>query len=97
MKNSDRNVQLSDLLDAIQDQSRIMIALREEFANKTEAAKRLTDLGMPASRVASLLGKPLSHITSALAKARRKSNATTNEARTGANAEEPGGEIDETR
>ena len=71
--NSDRSVQLSDLLDAIQDQSRIMIALDGNFSNTTEAAKRLSELGIPAARVASLVNKPLTHITSALAKARKKS------------------------
>jgi hypothetical protein len=79
MKTNDRNVQLADLLDAIQDQSRIMIAFREDFSNKTDAARRLSDLGIPASRVASLLGKPLSHVTSALSKARKKAGADVGE------------------
>jgi hypothetical protein len=77
MRNSDNQVELADLLDAIQDQSRILIALHEDFQNTSAAAKRLVELGMPPSRVASLLGKPLSHITSALNKARKKSAPTT--------------------
>jgi hypothetical protein len=75
MKTNDRSVQLADVLDAIQDQSRIMIAFREDLSNKTDAARRLADLGIPPSRVAILLGKPLSHVTSALSKARKKAGA----------------------
>lgn len=75
MKTNDRNVQLADLLDAIQDQSRIMIAFRKEFSNTTDASRRLADLGIPPSRIASLLGKPVSHVTSALSKARKKAGA----------------------
>ena len=94
MKTNDRNIQLADVLDAVQDQSRIMIAFREEFSNKTEAARRLADLGIPPSRVASLLGKPLSHVTSALAKARKKAavDVTSGVADVTSSA---GGEIDE--
>lgn len=75
MKTSDRNVQLEDVLDAVQDQSRIMIAFRKEFSNTTDASKRLAELGIPSSRIASLLGKPIGHVTSALAKARKKAGA----------------------
>lgn len=80
MKINDRNVQLGDVLDAVQDQSRIMIAFRKEFSNTTDASRRLADLGIPPSRIASLLGKPVSHVTSALAKARKKAGADVAEA-----------------
>ncbi len=80
MKTSDRNVQLGDVLDAVQDQSRIMIAFQKEFSNTTDASRRLADLGIPSSRIASLLGKPVGHVTSALAKARKKAGANVSEA-----------------
>lgn len=71
-RNSERSVQLADLLDAIQDQSRIVLALQGNFAGPSDAARRLVDLGIPPVRVAALLNKPLNHITSAMAKARKK-------------------------
>lgn len=75
LKNNDSSVQLRDVLDAIQDQSRIVIALQGNFANTTDAARRLAELGIPPTRVAALLGKPVTHITSAISKARKKSMA----------------------
>lgn len=77
MTSNNREVTLSDVLDAIQDQSRIAIAFREDFENKSEAARRLTNLGIPPSRVAALLGTPLGHVTSAVAKGRRKTHVTS--------------------
>jgi DNA-directed RNA polymerase specialized sigma24 family protein len=96
MKNNDRNVQLADLLDAIQDQSRILIAFQEEFANTSQAATRLADLGIPPSRVATLLGKPLSRVTSALAKARKRSGRAADGMDDGT-ADDLRGDLDEAR
>lgn len=73
MKSPDRDIGLSDLLDAIQDQTRVMIALGPEFTSKTESARKLSELGIPASRISSLLNMPVNQVTSTIAKSRRKS------------------------
>lgn len=63
MTTSDKDVQLADLLDAIQDQSRIVIALQGKFAKHHRGGQTAVGVG---------------HCPGALAKARKRSKGDTN-------------------
>jgi hypothetical protein len=68
----DREATLGDLLLAVQDQTRVFLALSEKYPTKAERVRKLGELMIPPSRIALLLGMPLRDVTSALSKARKR-------------------------
>jgi hypothetical protein len=70
MKNSTDN---DDLIEAVRDLTRIMLALNGEFTSKSEIIRKLNDLSIPPARIAALLGMQTKDVTSALLKAKKAS------------------------
>jgi hypothetical protein len=64
-----------DLLTAIQDLSRITIALSGKFDSKADAIRRLSDLGMSPVRVATLLAVPPTTVHAELVRTRKRKGA----------------------
>jgi len=71
------------IVDAINDLTRVTVALHGKFASKSEAVRRLTELSIPPSRIAAILAMPVGDVSSAIAKAKR---TTTKPAGGGASA-----------
>jgi DNA-directed RNA polymerase specialized sigma24 family protein len=61
------------VIDAVQDQTRVMIALSGKFESRAEAVRILSEMGIAPTRLAALLGVPPKQIHSALAKAKARS------------------------
>lgn len=72
---SERQTELRDVVEAIADLSRIAIALSGKFGSKSQAVRKLAELSIPPSRIASILAMPLRDVTSAVAKARKDARA----------------------
>lgn len=62
---------LADVVQAINDLTRVTIALHGDFSSKSEAIRRLAELAVPANRIAAILAMQTSDVSSALAKARK--------------------------
>lgn len=62
-----------DVVAAIQDLTRVTVAVHGNFATKSEAIRKLHELAIPAPRIAAILAMKTSDVSSALAKAKRKS------------------------
>ncbi len=60
-----------DLVEAIRDLARLQLALNTEFASKSEIIRKLHDLSIPPSRIASFLGMKSKDVASALNKANK--------------------------
>jgi DNA-directed RNA polymerase specialized sigma24 family protein len=60
------------IVDAIQDLTRVTIALQGNFASKSDAIRRLSDLSIPPARIAAILAMPAGDVHSALAKAKKR-------------------------
>jgi hypothetical protein len=60
------------IVAAINDLTRVTIALHGGFGSKAEAIRRLHELSIPSGRIASILAMPQGDMTSAIAKAKRK-------------------------
>jgi hypothetical protein len=61
----------SEIVDAINDLTRVTIALHAKFESKSDAVRRLHDLSIPAARIAVILAMPSADVRSAISKARR--------------------------
>jgi hypothetical protein len=62
----------SEVVAAIQDLTRVTIALHGSFGSKAEAIRRLHELSIPSGRIAAILAIPQGDVTSAIAKAKKK-------------------------
>ena len=60
-----------EILVAIQDLTRVTIALNGGFASKSEGIRRLHELSIPSGRIAALLGIKQTDVGSAIAKIRK--------------------------
>ena len=60
------------VVEAIQDLTRVMLALNGDFQTTAEAIRKLLSLSIPPSRVAALLGVDTKHVTSTMAKDKKK-------------------------
>jgi hypothetical protein len=69
---ADRVATLADVLTAIQDLTRVSLALSEKYPSKSERVRRLGELEIPPSRIAVLLGMSSSDVTSVQSKAKKK-------------------------
>lgn len=69
---ADKSADLRDVVEAVQDLTRLTIALSGKFVSKSDAIRRLSDLSIPPARIASILAMPTSDVSSALAKAKKR-------------------------
>jgi hypothetical protein len=67
------------IVDAINDLTRVTLALHGEFSSKSEAVRRLSELAIPAGRIAAILAIPANDVRSAIAKAKKGKVAKTGE------------------
>lgn len=64
-----------DIVDAINDLTRVTIALNGKFTTKSEAIRALHALAIPSGRIASILAMKQPDVSSAIAKLKRKGAA----------------------
>jgi hypothetical protein len=69
---------LRDLIDVIQDLTRVTIAVSGQFESRADSVRRLSDLGIAPTRLAALLGIPPKQVHSELAKARQRNRKGRN-------------------
>jgi hypothetical protein len=60
------------VVDAINDLTRVTIAIHGKFESKSEAIRQLSELSIPTGRIASILAIPVGDVASVLAKAKKK-------------------------
>lgn len=63
---------LKDVVDAINDLTRITIAIHGNFSSKSEAIRRMADLSIPTSRIAAVLAMKPGDVASVIAKLKKK-------------------------
>ena len=59
------------IVDAINDLTRVTLALHGDFSSKSEAIRRLAELAIPPARIAAILAMQANDVRSVLAKARK--------------------------
>jgi hypothetical protein len=69
-----------DVVEAINDLTRVTIALMGEFGSKAEAVRKLHELAIPPGRIAAILAMNPRDVASTLAKAKKKTSRSTTEA-----------------
>lgn len=67
-----KNSETQEIVEAIQDLTRVILALNEQTNNKSDIIRKLSAYSIPPSRIASLLGMKSKDVTSALAKAKKQ-------------------------
>ena len=65
----------NEIVDAINDLTRVTIALQGGFESKSDAVRRLHDLSIPAARIAAILAMAPGDVHSAISKAKRTGKA----------------------
>lgn len=60
------------IVDAIQDLTRVTLAVSGSFASRSDAIRRLSELSVLPSRIAAILAMPQGDVHSALAKAKKR-------------------------
>lgn len=66
-----KNEPEDDLLLAVRDLTRVMLAVNGEVTNKSELIRKLHLLSIPPTRIALILGMKPKDVTSALSKAKK--------------------------
>lgn len=61
------------VVEAINDLTRVTIALSGSFSSKSDAIRRLAELSIPPSRIATILAVKINDVTSVLSKAKKTS------------------------
>lgn len=61
-----------NVVDAINDLTRVTIALNGSFGTKSEAVRRLSELAIPSGRIAAILAMSQSDVASIIAKNKKK-------------------------
>lgn len=62
------------IIDAIQDLTRVTLALQGNFASRSDAIRRLDQLSIPSGRIAAILSMPVGDVASAIAKAKKRNS-----------------------
>lgn len=62
-----------ELVEAVRDLTRVLLALGGKFENKSEMIRELNSLSISPSRIALLVGMPLKDVTSILSRAKKGS------------------------
>ena len=60
------------VVDAVNDLTRIVIAIQGNFGSKADVVRRLADLSIPPLRIAAILATPQNQVHSVLTRARKK-------------------------
>jgi hypothetical protein len=60
------------VVDAVNDLTRVVIAIQGNFGSKADIVRRLADLSIPPIRIAAILAMPQNQVHSVLTKARKK-------------------------
>lgn len=68
-----RDADLQDLIDVVQDLTRVTIALSGQFESRADSIRRLSELGIAPIRLAALLGAQPKDVHAELAKAKQRS------------------------
>jgi hypothetical protein len=76
-KDKDRDVTNADVVEAIRDLTRILIAMNGEFESKSQLIRKLDDLSMPSARIAALLNMQSKDVASV--KYKKNKNDSKNE------------------
>jgi DNA-directed RNA polymerase specialized sigma24 family protein len=63
---------LKDVVDSINDLTRVTVALHGNFESRADAVRRLSELSIPPARIASILAMPLNAVHSTLTKAKQR-------------------------
>ena len=63
---------MNDVVDAINDLTRVMIALQGGFGSRSEAVRKLHELAIPPGRIAAILAMKVSDVSSVIAKNKKK-------------------------
>jgi hypothetical protein len=61
----------ADVVDAINDLTRVTLALHPGYTSKADAVRRLSELGIPAGRIAGLLGMNSKDVSSLVTKLKK--------------------------
>jgi DNA-binding MarR family transcriptional regulator len=61
-----------EIVEAINDLTRVTIALHGEFASKAEAVRKLHELAIPSGRIAKILAMKQPDVTSTIAKLKKR-------------------------
>lgn len=61
-----------EIVEAINDLTRVTIALNGGFGNKSEAVRRMAALSIPSGRIAAILAMSQPDVSSIIAKAKKK-------------------------
>lgn len=62
------------IVEAINDLTRVTIALHGDFSSRSDAVRKLSELAIPTGRIASILAMKQADVASVLAKAKRGSS-----------------------
>jgi hypothetical protein len=65
-----------EIVEAINDLTRVTIALSGAFATKADGIRRLHELGIPSGRIAALLGIKQNDVTATIAKSKKSGGAS---------------------
>ncbi len=60
------------IVEAINDLTRVTIALNGGFSTKTEAVRRMAELSIPSGRIAAILAIPPKDVASIITKSKKK-------------------------
>lgn len=63
------------IVDAVEDLTRVTVALHGNFASRSDAVRRLSDLSIPAARIAGILSMSANDVHPVLAKAKKRDTA----------------------
>jgi predicted Rossmann-fold nucleotide-binding protein len=61
-----------EIVEAINDLTRVTIALSGGFGTRSEAIRRLAEFSIPSSRIAAILAMPSKDVRSVLAQSRKR-------------------------
>jgi DNA-directed RNA polymerase specialized sigma24 family protein len=62
----------NEVVDAINDLTRVTIALNGNFASQAEAVRKLSELAIPSGRIAAILAMSQNDVASIISKAKKK-------------------------
>jgi hypothetical protein len=71
-----KNADLKEIVDAVQDLTRVWILVSGRFESRADAVRRLSELGIAPTRLAALLGMPVNQVHAALTKAKTRKGRT---------------------
>jgi hypothetical protein len=61
-----------DVVDAINDLTRVILATQGKFSSKSEAVRALNELAIPPGRIAAILAMKVTDVSSVLAKGKKR-------------------------